>query len=149
MPARPSKSPPRTPAESSNAVTASVDAYIAAQPEPVQAALRRLRSILRAALPDAEEVISYKIPAYKLHGRIAIYFAGWKSHYALYLASGDLVSAFQDELAPYEISKGTIRFPLDQPVPAELITRLARFRAAQLNTAPPPKSASRKKLSAR
>jgi uncharacterized protein YdhG (YjbR/CyaY superfamily) len=108
-----------------------VDEYIAAQPEAAQAALKLVRSTLRRALPKAEEVISYRIPAYKLHGGIVLYFAGWKQHYSLYPAGARLVAAFKNELAPYQLSKGTIRFPLSQPVPVKLIERIARFRAQE------------------
>jgi uncharacterized protein YdhG (YjbR/CyaY superfamily) len=109
----------------------SVDDYIATQPETVQAVLQRVRGTIRKAVPRAEEVISYQIPAYKLDGGAVIYFAGWKEHYSLYPASDRLVKAFKDDLAPYKISKGTIRFPLDEPVPAKLIADIARFRAKE------------------
>jgi uncharacterized protein YdhG (YjbR/CyaY superfamily) len=107
----------------------SVDQYIAALPEEVQAVLQQVRSAIRKALPDADEVISYQIPAYKVRGSTVIHFAGWKQHYSLYPADDDLVAAFKDDLAPYEVTKGTIRFPLSQPVPTTLIERIARFRA--------------------
>ena len=110
----------------------SVTEYIAAQPETVQRSLRRVRSAIRKALPGAEEVISYGIPACKLHGSAVIYFAGWKKHYSLYPAKKDLVAAFKKDLAGCEISKGTIRFPLSEPVPVKLIERIARFRAKQV-----------------
>ena len=109
----------------------SVDDYIAGQPQAVQQVLGRVRSTIRTALPRAEEVISYRIPAYKLDGRAVIYFAGWKQHYSLYPAGERLVAAFKQELTGYTISKGTIRFPLDTPVPVKLIARIARFRASE------------------
>ena len=95
----------------------SVDEYIALQPETVKGVLQRVRSSIRKALPGAEEVIAYQIPAYKLHGTSVIYFAGWKQHYSLYPATADVVSAFKDELAPYEMSKGTIRSHSPRPYP--------------------------------
>jgi uncharacterized protein YdhG (YjbR/CyaY superfamily) len=107
----------------------SVDEYIAAQTEAVQRMLGRVRSAIRKAVPGAEEVISYKIPTYKLHNRAMLYFAGWKQHYSLYPATERVVAAFQDELALYKVNKGTIRFPLSQPVPVKLIARIAKFRA--------------------
>jgi uncharacterized protein YdhG (YjbR/CyaY superfamily) len=110
----------------------SVDEYIALQPEPVQQILQRVRNIIRKALPRAEEEISYKIPAYKLAGSAVIYFAGWKQHYSIYPADKRLVAAFKEELAPYEVSKGTIRFPLSQPVPVRLIGQIAKFRAKEV-----------------
>jgi len=106
-----------------------IDDYIDAQPDASKPVLHRIRSILRKALPATEEVISYGIPAYKLHGRVVLYFAGWKEHYSLYPAGDRLVTEFKDELSPYKISKGTIRFPLSEPVPAKLIERIAKFRA--------------------
>lgn len=109
----------------------SVEEYIASQPKPAQAALKRVRSAIRKAVPGADEVISYQIPAYKLSGAAVIYFAGWKEHYSLYPASAELVEAFGADLAPYELSKGTIRFPLSQPVPVQLIEHIAKFRAKE------------------
>ena len=107
----------------------SVDAYIAAQPDAARPVLKRLRALLRAALPKAEEVISYQIPAYKLGGRAVIYFAGWKKHYSLYPLTDDLVAALGAKIETYETRKGTIRFPLDAPIPEGLVTRIAKFRA--------------------
>ena len=84
-------------------------------------------------MPRAEEAISYRIPTYKVNGRYVIYFAGWKAHYSLYPANERLVAAFKDDLAPYEVNdKGTIRFPLDKPVPVKLIASLAKFRAREV-----------------
>jgi uncharacterized protein YdhG (YjbR/CyaY superfamily) len=83
--------------------------------QAVQGVLKRVRSAIRKAVPDAEEVISYKIPTYKLYGDPVLYFAGWKQH------SGHVVATFEDDLAPYEVNKGTIHFPLSQPVPVRLI----------------------------
>lgn len=107
----------------------SVTDYIANQPAAMQRVLRRVRSVIRKALPDAEEVISYQIPAYRLHGRVVIYFAGWTEHYAIYPANGPVVATFKKELAAYKVTKGTIRFPLSEPVPADLIAGIARLRA--------------------
>ena len=109
----------------------SVDEYIATHPEDVQAILQRVRSTIRKALPDAEEVISYQIPAYKLRGGPVLYFAGWKRHYSLYPATARVVAVFKDDLAPYEVHRGTIRFPLSQPVPGRLIERIAKARAKE------------------
>jgi len=109
-----------------------VDEYISAQPNAAQVVLVTVRSAIRKALPEAEEVISYKMPAYKLHGGVVLYFAGWKQHYSLYPAGERLVAAFKNELAPYKVSKGTIRFPLSEPVPVKLIERIAKFRAREI-----------------
>ena len=109
----------------------SVDEYIATHPEGARAILQRVRSTIRRAVPGAEEVISYQIPAYKLHGGPVLYFAGWMQHYSLDPATDRVVEAFKDELAPYEVKKHTIRFPLSQPVPAKLIAGIAKFRAKE------------------
>jgi uncharacterized protein YdhG (YjbR/CyaY superfamily) len=109
----------------------SVTDYIASQPAAARAALRRARSTIRKAMPRAEEVISYGIPAYRLQGRVVIYFAAWKEHYSIYPATDGLAEAFKDELAAYEVSKGTIRLPLSEPVPVKLIERVAKFRVKQ------------------
>jgi uncharacterized protein YdhG (YjbR/CyaY superfamily) len=123
----------------------SVDEYIASQPEAVQGVLKRVRSIIRKAVPGVEEMISYKIPAYKLHGGPVLYFAGWRQHYSLYPATDRVVAAFKNELAPYEVSKGTIRFPLSEPVPVKLIERIAKFRAKEVVEREKAKAAAPKK----
>jgi uncharacterized protein YdhG (YjbR/CyaY superfamily) len=109
-----------------------VSAYIAAQPAPARKALTAVRQAIQGAVPDAQEVISYQIPAYRLPDGIVIYFAGWKHHYSIYPATRPLIEAFKDDLEPYEVNdKGTIRFPLDAPVPTKLIARIAKFRAKE------------------
>jgi uncharacterized protein YdhG (YjbR/CyaY superfamily) len=111
----------------------SVDEYIASQPEGIRGVLNRLRNTIRKAVPGVEETISYKIPAYKLHGNRVLFFAGWKQHYSLYPATARVIEAFKDDLARYEVSKGTIRFPLSEPVPVRLIGRIAKFRAKEVS----------------
>ncbi|BCW88734.1 hypothetical protein sos41_18760 [Alphaproteobacteria bacterium SO-S41] len=113
----------------------SVDAYLAAQTDAVRALLAEVRAAIRNAVPKAAESISYKIPTYKLNGRAMLYFAGWKKHYALYPVSPEILAACAKDLAPFEIEKGTIRFPLGRPVPARLIARIAKLRAQELNDA--------------
>lgn len=126
-----------------------IDKYIAGFPRSVQTVLKRLRSTIRKAVPGSEEAISYGIPAYKLHGRTVIYFAGWKQHYSLYPAGDRLVAAFKDELAPYEVNnKGTIRFPLSEPVPVKLIEDIAKFRAKEVADREKAKAAAAKKRQA-
>jgi uncharacterized protein YdhG (YjbR/CyaY superfamily) len=90
-------------------------------------------------------VISYQIPTYKLHGRPVLYFAGWTQHYSLYPSTHRLVSAFKDDLAPYEVSKGTIRFLLSEPVPVKLIEGIAKFRAKEVAEREKTKAAKPKK----
>ena len=107
--------------------------YMASQPKGVRSVLERVRRTIRKALPRAEEVISYQIPAYKVNGRVVIYFAGWKQHYSLYPVTKRLIAEFKAELEPYEVNnKGTARFPLSEPVPAKLIEALAKFRAKEV-----------------
>ena len=112
----------------------SVDEYISSQPESVQRILERVRRTIRKAVPGADEMISYGLPTYKLHGRPLIYFAGWKEHYSIYPSSDRLVAAFKDQLAGYEVSKGTIRFPFSRPVPVQLIDGIATFRVEEVAT---------------
>jgi len=110
----------------------SVEDYIASQPEALRVALARVRATIRNAVPEAEELISYDMPSYKLRGTVLFRFAGWQRHYALYLATKRIVAAFGDELAPYEIKPGTIGFPLSEPVPEQLIERISKFRANEI-----------------
>ena len=86
-----------------------------------------------------------QIPTFKLHGSYVVYFAGWKQHYSLYPASSQLVAAFKDELAPYEVNKGTIRFPLSGTVPVKLIGGIARFLAKEAEARAKAKAARPKK----
>lgn len=123
----------------------SVDDYIASQPEAIQDVLQRVRSIIRKAAPGAEEVISYKIPAYKLEGQPVLYFAAWKQHFSLYPATATVVAAFTDDIAPYFDHKSTLRFPLSQPVPVKLIERIAKFRAIEVSEREKAKAAAPKK----
>ncbi len=109
----------------------SVDEYIASKAPATRRALKQVRGIIRKAMPDAEEVISYQMPAYRVCGRIALFFAGWAEHFSLYPSDDRVRAEFEDELARYDQSKGTIRFPLSEPVPASLIERIAKFKARQ------------------
>jgi uncharacterized protein YdhG (YjbR/CyaY superfamily) len=98
----------------------------------VQVLLKHVRVAIRKALPEAEEGLSYQIPTYKLNSVPVVYFAGWKEYFSLYPVTDALISAFKEELAGYKISKGTVRFPYSEPVPVNLIERIANFRAALL-----------------
>jgi len=107
-----------------------IDEYIARCEPSAQKVLKQVRRVIRKALPGAEEVISYQIPAYRLHGRVVVYFAAWKTHYSVYPMTRKIEAAFPREVARYETSgKGTIRFPYTGPVPVELIQGIARMRA--------------------
>jgi uncharacterized protein YdhG (YjbR/CyaY superfamily) len=109
----------------------SVDDYIATFPEDTQEVLQQLRTTIREALPGAEEVISYNMPAYRLGDRPVVWFAGWKKYFSLYPVTGSLFEAFNHDLAPYKVNKSTLRFPLSEPVPVTLIKRIAKFRAKE------------------
>ena len=128
---------------------ATVDDYIAAQPVASQRVLRRVRRSIRAAVPSADESISYGIPAYKLNGRPVVYFAGWRHHYSLYPCTAALLAALEKELAPFEIEKGTIRFPLSEPVPVTVIEAVARQRAEEATGSEGTRSARGRTRSAR
>lgn len=112
------------------AIPTSVDDYIDSQPDAVRPKLRQVRAAIRKAVPDAVEGIGYRMPGYKLNGKPMLYFAAFKQHYSLFAASGTFFSTLKDELAPYELRKGTIHFPLTKPVPVALITKIAKLRAA-------------------
>ena len=104
----------------------SIDEYIKTFPPDVQKILERLRHTIRKAVPEAEEVISYQMPAFKLKGNL-VYFAAFKKHIGFFpTASG--VAAFKKELSDYATSPGTVQFPLDKPIPYDLITKIVLFR---------------------
>lgn len=111
----------------------SIDAYLSAFPDDVAAILERVRATVHAAVPGAGESISYRLPTITLDGRALIHFAGWTSFISVYPlpAADDSVDA---ELAPYRAGAGTARFPLDAPIPYELIGRLAALLAHQRST---------------
>ena len=110
---------------------ASIDEYIGWQPKSVQAVLERVRQTIQKAVPAAEETISYSMPAFRFHGRVMMFFAAWQEHYSIYPSNPRLVAAFKKSLTPYELDKGTIRFPLEKPVPVKLIAGIARFLARE------------------
>jgi uncharacterized protein YdhG (YjbR/CyaY superfamily) len=110
----------------------SVDEYIASQPEAVADILEQVRRTIQETLPTAEEVISYKMPAFKLDGEVALYLAGWKKHYSLYPVGPLLMEVMKDQLAPYIVHKGTIRFSYADPVAIKLIEQIARYRALEV-----------------
>jgi uncharacterized protein YdhG (YjbR/CyaY superfamily) len=115
--------------EQTKAGFGSIDEYIASFPEETQALLTALRATIRAAAPGAEEKISYQMPAFALHGNL-VYFAAWKKHIGLYATpSGN--AAFEAELSAYERSKGAVKFPIDQPLPLDLIGRIVQFKVAE------------------
>jgi len=107
----------------------SIDEYIATFPEDRQALLEAVRATIKAAAPDAVELISYGMPAFAQHGNL-VYFAGLKDHIGFYPTPSG-IEAFQDELSKYRTTKGAVNFPVDQPLPLELISEVVRFRVAE------------------
>jgi uncharacterized protein YdhG (YjbR/CyaY superfamily) len=103
-----------------------IDEYIAGFPENVQNYLQQMRNTIRKAAPSAEETISYAIPTFKLNGNL-VHFAAFKNHIGFYPAPSG-IEAFRKELAPYPGAKGSVQFPLDKPLPLNLITRIVKFR---------------------
>ena len=107
-----------------------IDEYIAGFQNDVQEILQKVGTTIREAAPDAEERISYQIPTFALRGKYLIYFAAYKKHISLYPAPiGN--AEFKAELAAYESGKGTAKFPLDKPIPFDLISRIVKFRVQE------------------
>jgi uncharacterized protein YdhG (YjbR/CyaY superfamily) len=111
-----------------------VDEYLAALPPPARTALEQLRETIRAAAPDATELISYQMPALKVGGRLLVSYAAFKRHYSLFPASGMVRDALGAEVDPYFVGQGTFRFPADRPLPFELIARIVKIRLEELAT---------------
>lgn len=118
-----------------------VDDYLAAVPDDQRAALEQLRKTIRAVAPNAQECISYGVPAFRLHGML-VGFGAAKGHCAFYLLNASTVGAHERELAAYDTSKGTIRFQSATPLPAALVRKLVTARIAE-NTAKRSKPAGR------
>lgn len=104
-----------------------VDEYISSFPEETQLAMQKVRSSIKKVIPNAEEVISYAIPCFKLNGAYVIYFAGFDHHIGVYPAPVNEES-FKKEFSKYKTGKGSIQFPLDKPMPLSLITKIAKYR---------------------
>ncbi|MFH6994478.1 iron chaperone [Flavobacterium sp. FlaQc-48] len=106
-----------------------IDEYIRAFPKEVQVVLEKVRTTIQKAAPDAKEKISYSMPAFEQNG-IIVYFAAFKNHIGLYALPGGH-ETFQEELSKYKSGKGSVQFPLDQPMPFDLITRIVKFRVKE------------------
>jgi uncharacterized protein YdhG (YjbR/CyaY superfamily) len=108
-------------------VAKTIDEYIERCPSDVQGKLEKIRKTILKAIPGSEEGISYQIPVFKWQGKVVIYFAAFKNHISVYPAPRGS-KEFKEELAAYEGGKGTVQFPLDRPIPMDLIKRIAKFR---------------------
>jgi uncharacterized protein YdhG (YjbR/CyaY superfamily) len=106
-----------------------VDNYIAGFPGDVREILTRLRQLIRKAAPQAEEMIKYGIPTFRLNGNL-VHYAAYKKHIGFYPTPSG-INTFEEDLEPYELSKGTVRFPLDKPIPYELIEKIVKFRVKE------------------
>jgi uncharacterized protein YdhG (YjbR/CyaY superfamily) len=108
----------------------SIDEYIDTFPKDIQTVLQQVRKTIKAAAPEAGEKISYGIPTFTLNGKYLIYFAGWKQHISIYpIPVGD--DEFNQEIAPYVSGKGTLKFPIDKPMPLTLITKIVKLKVAE------------------
>jgi uncharacterized protein YdhG (YjbR/CyaY superfamily) len=111
-------------------VPADFEEYVRRFPERTQAALRSLRSTIQKSVPKADETISYGIPAFSLHGKVLVWFGGFKSHVGFYPGAA-AVRAFANDLTGFKTSTGSVQFPLDRPLPFTLIDRIVKFRVGQ------------------
>jgi uncharacterized protein YdhG (YjbR/CyaY superfamily) len=116
-------------------VAAQIDAYIAAAPDATRDGLRRLRSLIADAVPEAVEVFSYGMPGFKYRGRPLVYVGAARNHYALYGGIAGAMAVLGDELTDYDMSKGTLRFPAGSPPPEALIRKLVQLRIAEIDAA--------------
>lgn len=114
---------------SNKVVFASIDEYIASFPQELQKILEEIRRIIRAAAPEAREKISYQIPAFELNGKNLIHFAGWKNHISIYPVPLN-TNEFEQEISQYVDGKGTMKFPLNKPIPFKLISKIIEFHIA-------------------
>ena len=109
-----------------------VEDYLAALPPDRRTAVQVLRETIQAAAPDATELISYQMPAFKTHGQFLVSYAAFKNHYSLFPASGAVVDALGAELTPFLAGKGTIRFPANAPIPVALVAKVVKARVAEV-----------------
>ncbi len=107
-----------------------VDEYLAAAPQAARATLEALRVAIKAAAPEATEVISYQIPTFRYHGAL-VAFAAFRNHCGFYVMSPSTLEAHREEVKGYELAKATVRFPLDRPIPAALVIKIVKARMAE------------------
>lgn len=112
------------------ATPANTDEYIAGFPEDVQRILQEIRALIKETAPDAEEYIGYGLPGFKLKGKPLVYFGGYKHHIGFY-ATPTGHEAFAEELSKYKQGKGSVQFPLTEPMPMDLIRRIVEFRVSE------------------
>ena len=110
----------------------SVDDYMATLPEERRAAMEQLRRTIRAAAPDATEAISYNMPAFRLDGRFFVSYEAYKRHYSLFPWTDEMLAELGDEVKPYAVGKGTLRFPADEPIPLDLVRRIVEIRQREM-----------------
>jgi uncharacterized protein YdhG (YjbR/CyaY superfamily) len=111
-----------------------IDEYLAELPPDTRRALQEVRQTIATAAPGATETISYAIPTFDLHGRHLIHFAGFSKHVGLYPVIGSLAEQFEEELKPFKRGKGSVQFPLDKPMPLDLVRRMVEFRVVESET---------------
>jgi uncharacterized protein YdhG (YjbR/CyaY superfamily) len=111
---------------------ASVDEYMAQLPHDRRAVMEQIRSVIRTAAPDAIEAIAYNMPAFRFNGRFLVSYEAYKRHYSLFAWSDEMLAELGDDLRPYAVGKGTIRFPADEPVPLGLVTRVVQIRLREV-----------------
>jgi uncharacterized protein YdhG (YjbR/CyaY superfamily) len=119
--------------ESADQTSKTIDQYLASVNADHRDALQKIREAIRAAAPNAEECISYGIPAFRLNGRSLVFFGAWANHCAFYPGSSATLKKFQNELSDFQTSKGTLRFSPDKPLPVALVKRLVKARIAENN----------------
>ena len=107
----------------------SIDEYIAGFPESVQHVLEQIRAVIKAAAPDAQEAIKYRLPTFVLNGNL-VHFGAFNKHIGFYPTPSG-IEEFKDELSVYENAKGSVQFPLDKPIPSKLISKIVKFRVAE------------------
>lgn len=131
--ARSGPGPPRRlgdqPMKTAQRPPTTIDEYIAGFPRPVQAILKQIRSTIRRAAPDAGEAIKYRVPTFVLNGNL-VHFAAFKNHIGFYPTPSG-IQEFSDELSRYESAKGSVQFPIDEPMPLSLIGRIVKFRVRE------------------
>ena len=119
------------------AKTTTVAAYIAKMPPAARRALKQLRTAIKAAAPGITERISYRIPTFELDGRYLLYIAAFKEHVSVYPVTSGMLARYGKAIAPYRAGKGTLRFPLDAPIPTDLVANLARVRVRERSASRP------------